>query len=47
VKTLRKEDLDGYLFVNFFAHKMFIYKDLVAQIALRNFNTQKEPEILT
>ncbi|KAH7420193.1 Alpha/Beta hydrolase protein [Cadophora sp. MPI-SDFR-AT-0126] len=40
---LGKEDLDGYLFANFFAHKMFVYKDLVAQVAAGNFNQEDLP----
>jgi len=38
VKILRKEDLDKYFFVNFFAHKMSIYRSLIAQLALERFN---------
>lgn len=43
---IKKEDLDGYLFANFFAHKMFVYRDLIAQIALGNFN-RKTAQIST
>jgi len=38
IRTLRREQLDEYLFANFFAHPMNLYRQMTGKIADNDFN---------
>jgi hypothetical protein len=44
IRILREGELSRYIFANFFAHAMGLYKDLVAKLATGDFNKSMEPQ---